>query len=356
MIILLFIFASTFALFSYGPYCYQFSCGSLIKNTNTPCVEVHKDSSQIILNQCDSSLSLYCNYFTYYSLNESLWKNTTCYYRTIPSQTCNQIKTQLTGDNCCTDVNCYSSNCINGKCFGLSPGRPCSVDRQCASDGYCNNKTCTLHQNYGDSCTSDLQCPVGGGCNFGICTQIFSLQLGAKAQYASFCYNNFIVDNRCEVLSIHLQDSAFKLYSPFLCVAGDVCVYTLSNGTVYHTSQCTCAGYYKLPEGFCGDLIQYVDGVMNVVYPKLMYDSTDCAGSNAHSSNPGVMYACASITKTQYNFYSNIYNQALYWNLYITGSLDDCAVAYGLWDPYFTSRNYLSLGLLLCPLFFLNLI
>ena len=351
MLLFLSYFLQVSGLGEFGGICYSFSCtNNTISDTSTPCVSVNHTSAEIQFSFCNTLSDLSCNYFESYSLPESSWTDINCSLVTIGSQDCNTVSTQLTGDPCCDNDNCYSGDCLNGLCAGLLVDDTCTVSEQCDPYSYCLNGACTRSKNGGENCSEDNECRPGYGCNFNLCVQIFTLSIGSPSQYAKFCQSNFIVDQVCDILTLQIEGSPYILYNPYLCLVGQSCSYTLSNGTLYDTTNCTCAGYPNLPEGFCGDHLVYVTGVMDVVYPQLTYSTSFCAGVKAHTDDPEVLYKCSSISLARYNYYFNIYNQAMYWNLYITGSLDVCADSYGLWDPFYSYRNFQFAGVLIYTL------
>ena len=129
-----------------------------------------------------------------------------------------------------------------------------------------------------------------------------------------------------------------------------ICAYILSNGTVYASVDCMCAGYNNLPEGFCGLYLEFVVGVMTPVYKALQYSTSNCAGNSSHTEQPSIMMQCQAISSAQYEFYWNIYNQTKYWNIYVTGSLDECAYSFGLWDPFYSYSDFGFAGVLAATL------
>lgn len=338
---LLALLSSGYCLSRLNAGCYDFECSTnTITDLETPCVSVNNKTNKITFTPCESGLGLECDYLSQYNLAEANWSDVKCYKIIQSVDNCLANYTSLTGHQCCLDVNCYSKNCINGYCYGLGSGSHCTLDTQCDSTNYCLGGKCTPVKRNGDACGTDLECPVGSGCNNGTCVQIFSLGVGMVAQDQKFCQSNFLVSNKCDILSVSIVNSTYSLYNPFLCFDGEICQFKLSNGSIYSTSNCTCAGYSNLPEGFCGKDLIYVNSIMNIVYGNLKYTTSRCSGLNAHSSNPQILLACGSITNEQYMYYINIYNQTLYWNLFITGSLDACALDLGLWDPLYVAAEY----------------
>lgn len=329
------------SLSDYNTDCYQFSCTSQeLTDLETPCLNVSHSTKEVQFSQCSTHLTLVCDYFQYYSLPESEWSNINCSFSGIISDDCSLIAVKVTGETCCSDINCVSNNCVDGLCAGLPLGSICNSTEECESTGYCLSNICTYTFPPGSACKVDEECRPGFGCNLSKCTKIFSLDLESETEFEKFCITNFMVDGKCTILTLSLEGSEYTLYSPFLCEEGDVCVYTLNNGTVYDRRPCKCAGYYNLPEGFCGDYLVHVVSVMDVVYSVLGYDQSKCAGEKVHSSDPYVLFECGSISIEKYLYYFNIFNQASYWNLFVTGSLDVCAKDFGLWDPFYTYRDY----------------
>ena len=81
---------------------------------------------------------------------------------------------------------------------------------------------------------------------------------------------------------------------------------------------------------------------MEKVNKELQYTTSVCTGDKAHSSNPLVLLQCESINRDQFNLFYNIYFQHLYYNIYVTGSLDECAQEFGLWDYTYSFKDYVN--------------
>ncbi|OMJ79599.1 hypothetical protein SteCoe_20327 [Stentor coeruleus] len=322
--------------------CYSFSCENIkLGNAIENCVEVNTNKSEILFRGCDINKELACDYFAYYDKPEKDWKNITCGSAPEEISDCGIIGTKYTGESCCGDSNCILSLCLNGICKGKTSGSSCTLSEECKPNNYCaKDYTCQELMKYGDSCTKDEECPIGGGCDNEICTELFSLVSGNITSNPKFCESNFTVDGKCDILTVKISGSDYFLYTPFMCSEGDTCEYYLSNGTFYDETPCKCAGYKNLPEGFCGDHLIYVTSVLDVVISKLKYSTSDCAGNKAHSDQPLDLYDCKSISEAKFYYWKNIYYQSRYWNIYVTGSIDECASDYRLWDPFYTYRDF----------------
>lgn len=322
--------------------CYSFSCENLILNsTKEFCVEVNTNTSEIVFRGCNIKSYLACDYFFYYDKPEQEWQNITCGEAKEETSDCATIATRYTGESCCYDENCISGICLDNFCQGKLSGSSCFSTKECKPDNYCSeDKICQKLMKYEDSCTKDEECPIGGGCDNEICRELFSLISGNVTSNEKFCQSNFTVDGKCDILTVKISGSDYLLYTPFMCSEGDTCEYYLSNGTLYDETPCKCAGYNNLPEGFCGDYLLYVTSVMDVVISEIKYSTSDCAGNKTHSDQPLDLLKCNSISIEKYTYWRNIYYQSKYWNLFVTGSLDNCASDFNLWDPYYTYRDY----------------
>ncbi|OMJ74717.1 hypothetical protein SteCoe_26293 [Stentor coeruleus] len=322
--------------------CYSFSCENrLLQNSIENCVEVNANKTEIIFRGCDIRSELACDYFAYYDQPEKDWENITCGSAPKEKSDCEAQNIRETGESCCSEINCISGNCVNYICKGKYSGSRCASSEECLPSNYCaDDYTCKQLMKYGDTCTKDEECPIGGGCDYGICTELFSLIIGNITSDHKFCQSNFTVDGKCDILTVKISGSEYLLYTPFMCSEGDICEYYLSNDTLYDKTPCKCAGYKNLPEGFCGDHLLYVTSVMDFVISELKYSTSDCSGYKTHTDQPKYLYECKSISAEKYTFWENTYFQSRYWNLFVTGSLDECASNFDLWDPFYTYRDY----------------
>lgn len=328
--------------------CYEFSCGTnqKISDLKTPCIQVNHTSNTIIANRCDSSKELSCTYFTSYEMPESSWSDTYCVNISTPKPDCTTQGEIETGQQCCASINCLSRICIDGYCKGKSSGSDCTTSPECSVNLYCKDSLCTATKALDEKCESDEECDSGLGCNLGACTQIFGLDSGSEAQDKKFCLSNFMLDGKCDKLTVKIRDEDGVLYPPYMCSQGDICDLYTYNGSHYRDYKCLCAGYNNLPEGFCGyELVNAGDAMSNVFY-ELRYSSSRCSGNNSHTDDPVVLLKCNSISKEQFLLYWNIHNQLYYYNIYVTGALDSCADTYNLWDYTYSFNDYYNFSVL----------
>jgi len=78
-----------------------------------------------------------------------------------------------------------------------------------------------------------------------------------------------------------------------------------------------------------------------VVYPKLHYNTSTCAGLKSHNNDPSVLQTCGAISEDALIYYDAMLAIADYWVLYQSGAIDTCALELGLFDP---SMNLTSFG------------
>lgn len=322
--------------------CYQFSCdNSKLSRLYELCVTVYHDKKEIIFTGCDSNENLFCNYTSNYYLPERLWTNQTCYYLNVFTA-CDEDKISYleTGEKCCYNSECKSNKCKDSYCAGKAPDEYCLTHEECRPSTYCHLNYCTRLKNIGDSCESDYECPIGAGCNLNKCVKIFSLGSGNATSDKKFCKSNFEIDGICDLYTIRLSGKDNKLASPYLCLVGQSCEFYTWNGTLIFEENCMCGAKKNLPEGFCGYYLDKVSGVMDFVYNELQYSTSICSGKNAHSSQPGVLVLCKSISTSKFELYYNLYNQAINWNIYVAGAIDSCAYNLELWNPNYTIYDY----------------
>jgi hypothetical protein len=341
-----------FGMSTYKPgNCYSFMCGDDQKYdaTQEPCVIVDHEKNTVQVRKCfDSDENQYrCPEFPQYKVPEDEWQNISCIEVPIEASSCDDVKTAMTGQQCCNNDNCVSGTCLDGKCIGKAIGTDCDDDSECKSDAYCFNLVCSKTKSEGEECSTDTQCNSGLGCNLKKCVKIFSLEAGENTEHEKFCTSNFMAFGKCEILTVKIRGSEGILYPPFMCFQNDICDLYYSNGTHYDDYECLCAGYSDLVEGFCGYNLLLVQGVMDKVYKELQYSQSLCTGPKAHSNNPLYLLECNSITREQITLYANIYLQHAYYNIYVTGALDSCSKDYGLWDYSYSFRDYNSFSSIL---------
>lgn len=328
--------------------CYEYSCGTnqKIGDLKTPCVEVNHTAKTVVANRCDSTKELACPYFSDYETPENSWSNTYCVNITAPKPDCETKGEIQTGQQCCSNINCLSGTCIDGYCKGKKSGASCIYSSECEVHLYCKDEECTQTKSINENCESDDECNTGLGCNLKNCTQIFGLSKGSEAQDKKFCLSNFLLNGICDELSVRIRGEDGLLYAPYMCGQGDICDLYTMNGSHYMDYECLCAGYMNLPEGFCGYELVNVGGTLSRVYKELRYSTSRCSGDNAHTDDPIVLYQCNSISKDQFILYWNIYYQFYFYNIFVTGALDNCADSYNLWNYTYSFNDYFSFSVL----------
>jgi hypothetical protein len=253
-----------------------------------------------------------------------------------------------TGFPCSTNSSCVTNKCIQGNCQGYFYREQCLKDSDCSPNMYCkpnsNNDfgTCAIAFTQGQDCDFDNQCATGLGCSRGSCVAMFSLSIGTLTDEAYFC-TTFLrnLANRCDAIEVYINNK--KLSSPYQCVSGDKCVYKYQYaGTVFDTQSCRCDGT-GTNNGYCSHYIRYIQNIAEDGSSNLAYTTGNCAGDDASSYEPDILYACQSIDLTQYAYYLNWTNVATYWNFYQSHVIDSCALSVGLFDPNFVMNTALGI-------------
>jgi hypothetical protein len=302
-------------------------CLPLYCNANTTqdyCIDAN--STYITLYTCTPGF--YCN-TTILNDDNAITSQVDC----VPLNRSNQC--QGSGDlsegrQCCTNTDCKSGSCYNLICTGISP---CVVDEDCVGNQYCASGSCVASLSDGSACSSDNQCNVGSGCNAGLCTPLFSLDSGSNTTAAKFCSTNFMFDGACDYVSVYVNRT-FQT-NPFVCFTPrDMCNYTTGYAQINITFEpCTCAGSNNPTVGYCSKYMLNDYNYSVNLYANIAYNSSNCGGESKNTVDVERLLECGSISKSQYYWFIQNQQRALYWNIYQAGILDECAVALDLYDP-----------------------
>jgi hypothetical protein len=245
--------------------------------------------------------------------------------------TCAGDLTLTEGRYCCTDNDCKSGYCVNQVCRGISG---CDVDEDCINDNYCSGGTCVSSKSDGSSCSKDAECVVGSGCNVGICTNLLSLSVGSLVSDSKFCITNYTYDDYCDSVQVWvnrtLQSSPFECYT-----TKDFCNYTLvhaKESVAYN--RCLCDGNGNgWTKGYCSFHVVNDYDYAKSMYSYLKYSTSNCGGKYRSTIDPKILVECGSIGKGDRFSYLKALYRGFYWNLYMGGFLEGCAVTMDLYDP-----------------------
>lgn len=235
------------------------------------------------------------------------------------------------GWQCCENTDCLSNNCTEDVCSGYGIGHKCSNDGECESGYYCSGFCTMITSILQDSCNSDSECLIGSGCLYSKCTALLSLDDGEASLDAKYCKSMLIYDDKCDNLEVYTNATDVALDYPFECMMGTSCIYAYRIAKVVaETHSCHCGGAAGA-NGYCWFI---TPGISTVdISQSLVYNTSECSGEAAHSTNPDILYACGSISLDSYNFYNHIYNQRKYWPIHQKRTIDACSLEFGLFDP-----------------------
>lgn len=305
------------------------SCPELVCSTldNSKCVEVAE--SEVLVAACPTNFV--CNntaqFGDYNAHTDAICEAATTTTSTV---SCLGIGVANTYDRCCTNSDCGSGVCSNFFCVGIPGGGACLIDEQCAPFYFCSSNICVVSYYEGKACTAHNQCRPGHGCNELKCTQFWSITTGKMTDDAMFCKTGFARNGECDSVLIYVGDD--RLDDPYKCNIGDMCDYRYSSDKVLFTSApCQCAGKDST-KGYCKPQ-GAVDGIYDVVFPKMKYATSACSGGYAHTTHTPTLFRCWSILTDQYRYLGNMVRMMNNWALYQSGVLDDCAVSMTLYDP-----------------------
>lgn len=154
-------------------------------------------------------------------------------------------KELLAGDSCLHDLECYSQECISGKCYGRSYNETCDNHKECdvglacrvkdyPKDGEHKPITVCVPQisNNHTFCTEDEHCINSMGCNnyennVGVCVTYFSLSNFEKSSSADLCSSGYVhSDGRCIDTLFIAQEG--KTSASFECIGeNNNCIYQI---------------------------------------------------------------------------------------------------------------------------------
>lgn len=259
--------------------------------------------------------------------------------------TCAGDFTLTEGRYCCSDNDCKSETCVNQVCRGISG---CDVDEDCINNNYCSGGSCVSSKSDGSSCSRDAECSVGSGCNVGICTELLSLKVGSYVSDSKFCITNYTsgkeVQNGedeayCDSVQVWVNRTLQS--SPFECfTTKDWCNYTLVYGNrAISYERCLCDGNGKgdngieWTKGYCSYYVVNDFDYAKSMYSYLKYKTSNCGGKYRSTIDPKILVECGSIGRgDRYSYLKALY-RGYYWNLYMGGILEGCAVIMDLYDP-----------------------
>lgn len=306
----------------------------------------------------NSSLCLLSDYFVYVSscetqdgvarkcaleniqeyLSDDIHTSISC--NNVTETDSSSYKDQNTGYPCVNDEDCKSLKCVDSRCEGKGYKQTCTEDSECQPDMYCKPdygySYCITALTKDSYCDFDNECASGLGCSRGKCVKLMSLEVGELTDISVFC-KSLIKNslNYCDALEIYIKDQ--KLQSPYPCKQSDTCIYRFVNSKLdFNSLPCQCDGYNDENTGYCGTYVNYTQEYTSALANNLNYDSSICSGDDASSTDPDVLYQCQSISESQYNYYKNWTATALYWSLFNSHAIDDCAEGLGIFSPGWT--------------------
>ena len=99
----------------------------------------------------------------------------------------------ISGESCTSNAECYSNNCINGKCEPVADGNICRNHGSCGKNSFCNrNKVCQRLLEPDQECSDDDECPFGYICgklevNTRKCLMMYSQPNGQQVDEEELC-------------------------------------------------------------------------------------------------------------------------------------------------------------------------
>jgi len=313
--------------------CSTWTCGDSVSGTGS-CLVV--SGNAVTVHACSSGYECEgLNYFGDYNDPET----SVCFaVGGTSTTTCPDDILLGTYDYCCEDSDCASLSCSSNHCDSLPTDSVCVDSDECKPSQYCTTGlVCADLFSSGDVCIADEECPIGYGCNFLICTKLWSLTTGEASEDDKYCQSNYVnIDSKCDSFSVYSGSTV--LASPFVCTIGSTCTYKYDNLGTSETVACQCAGNGST-SGYCAP-IGATTGWDNVIFPKIQYSDSDCAGDNAHSGDPTVLNACNAISNDALDYITQLGMVENDWSLYHSGAINSCAKAAGAFDPSYDLSSY----------------
>ena len=180
-------------------------------------------------------------------------------------------------DKCKVNEECYSQNCVSGKCKYVADGAECSDSEECKPTSYCSSGKCKAFPKPGEEC-ADFRCMNGYVCTTTgtetvfKCTAQYSVDNGGIANNPLACKSGFLEGNKC--ISYTLSSTE--------CDASGNCSYKSGDTTKTFGGYCDTKsdGKTKACRDINGDLWnKYVEA-----YGKRLNKIKDDKDYNRHSS------------------------------------------------------------------------
>lgn len=152
----------------------------------------------------------------------------------------------ISGDKCENHTNCFSNNCVNGKCEPVENGQTCRNHGACGKNSFCNrDKICEQLYAPNAACDDDVQCPFGYVCGkLGIenkkCLMMYSQPRGQQVNEDELCESGKEEDNVCVDKNTGVTgESKADLKK---CTSDDDCRVTIETGsqTFNEKGDCEC--------------------------------------------------------------------------------------------------------------------
>jgi len=323
--------------------CHFISCNPEQSDT---CVLVQEPTKSVLVSKCPEGFG--CNFNNNYAQLGFSWKkqwtNTTCseLQVTEPSSCEEYLARPGSPHECCKDSDCASGECQVPICVGFSEGKACSASEDCLPDFYCSEGTCQKTKLEGEKCTQSEECSIGLGCDSEVCTEYFSKELGERSSSGDFCKSSVAYQGICDKVTIwEVRDFPVELEYPYECTIGNWCLFhAYWSGKQFGYHKCVCGGD-GTGKGYCSIDLAFSkkDPVILEILDKLDYSNTYCSGSKVHSFDFDTLFFCNIVDKKTYEYAKQLFKKKLYWEVYHTGVLDECAADLGLFNKTII-RNY----------------
>lgn len=135
------------------------------------------------------------------------------------------------GERCNFNGDCYSRNCVAGKCIDKKVGQKCLTNSECEKGTFCSSTLlrCKKFLKEGERCNEDIECGFGYVCGFVLvsldrkCIKAYSVKPGYFVSDVKLCQSGKIKNNICiEVKKTYNQDK---------CLEDNDCVVSVDGAT-----------------------------------------------------------------------------------------------------------------------------